>query len=1062
MSNTIANTVTTNILPVQALYDPTTLAFITFIGPAGTPFTGSGSGVSSVNVSGGTTGLTTSGGPIVSSGTITIAGTLNVGNGGTGSTTANGALTNLLPTQTGNSGKFLTTDGTNTSWSTVGSGLTISTDNTTNASRYLTFTATTNGVITSENVSTALYFNPSSGSLTATTFVGALTGNASTATSATTSTNLAGGAGGSLPYQTGSGATTFLAAGSNGQYLVLSGGVPTWANLTTVTSFSAGTTGLTPSTSTSGAVTLAGTLNVANGGTGVTTSSGASSVVLRDANANTSANDFYEGFTNVAAAGTTITLTAASTPNFVITGSGGQTYKLPDATTIPTGAIYTFNNNQTSGAINVQNSSGTLVVSVPSGGFVEIILLTNSVAAGTWDYHFQAPSNVSWSTNTFSYAGSITNATWNGVSIGAIYGGTGQTSYTTGDTLYASASNTLSKLAIGSTGQVLTVSGGVPTWANTSSATTITDDTTTNATRYINFTSATSGSLTNIGTSSTKLQYNPSTGTITAPSVTTTSDATIHGLTVGLGGGSQAQSTAVGASALAATNTGGFNTAVGYLASSANTSGARNSSIGYGALRDTTTGSDLSAGGYGALIQNTTGSSNTALGASALFSNTTASNNTAVGYQAGYSNTTGTANNYFGAQTGYTATTANGVTAFGQNALKVNTASDNTAFGYATLFANTTGTNNTAVGGGAYGADGAALQNNTTGSFNTAIGHRALQANTTASNNTAVGYQAGYTNTTGTGLTALGYQALYNNTTGGNLTAIGFYALGSNTTAYWNVAIGCTAANSNTTGTVTAIGANALYSNTTGVSNVAVGGYTGTGSTEQGALYSNTTGGYNTAVGIAALKSNTTGNGITALGYQAGYSNTGNYNLFIGSEAGYSNTTGAGNTYVGMNSSTGNGAGYGATTGSQNTILGGYQGSASPISATGSNWIVLSDGAGTVGAYYQTTGANGWYQKNNATLWSITSDIRIKKNIVSLDSGLSVIEKLRPVEFDYIENNKHDIGFIAQEYQTVLPEQITEGEDGMLSLNQNLVPYLVKAIQELTAEVNSLKQKIGA
>ena len=47
-----------------------------------------------------------------------------------------------------------------------------------------------------------------------------------------------------------------------------------------VSSFSAGTTGLTPSTSTTGAVTLAGTLNVANGGTGVTTSTGSGSNVL--------------------------------------------------------------------------------------------------------------------------------------------------------------------------------------------------------------------------------------------------------------------------------------------------------------------------------------------------------------------------------------------------------------------------------------------------------------------------------------------------------------------------------------------------------------------------------------------------------------------------------------------------------------------------------------------------------------------------------------------------------------------------------------------------------------
>src|SRR5437899_2846916 len=42
---------------------------------------------------------------------------------------------------------------------------------------------------------------------------------------------------------------------------------------------------------------------------------------------------------------------------------------------------------------------------------------------------------------------------------------TGITGYTTGDTLYASATDTLAKLAIGSTGQVLTVSGGLPVWA---------------------------------------------------------------------------------------------------------------------------------------------------------------------------------------------------------------------------------------------------------------------------------------------------------------------------------------------------------------------------------------------------------------------------------------------------------------------------------------------------------------------------------------------------------------------------------------------------------------------
>ena len=57
---------------------------------------GGGTGtVTSVNVSGGTTGLTTSGGPVTTSGTITLAGTLDVDNGGTGATTASGARANL-------------------------------------------------------------------------------------------------------------------------------------------------------------------------------------------------------------------------------------------------------------------------------------------------------------------------------------------------------------------------------------------------------------------------------------------------------------------------------------------------------------------------------------------------------------------------------------------------------------------------------------------------------------------------------------------------------------------------------------------------------------------------------------------------------------------------------------------------------------------------------------------------------------------------------------------------------------------------------------------------------
>ena len=175
-------------------------------------------------------------------------------------------------------------------------------------------------------------------------------------------------------------------------------------------------------------LTYSGTaLPVANGGTGVTTSTGASSVVLRDANANITTNSIFEGYSSVAAAGTTTTLTAASVPNYVVTGSGGQTFQLPDATTLPNGVNFTFNNNQSSGTIVVKNNSSTTITTVQSGAFIDVSLLSNATAAGSWDTHTQAPSNVSWSTNTFNYPGSFTGGTWNGTAIGILYGGTGQT-----------------------------------------------------------------------------------------------------------------------------------------------------------------------------------------------------------------------------------------------------------------------------------------------------------------------------------------------------------------------------------------------------------------------------------------------------------------------------------------------------------------------------------------------------------------------------------------------------------------------------------------------------------
>ena len=90
--------------------------------------------------------------------------------------------------------------------------------------------------------------------------------------SVTTATNLAGGSANSIPYQTSSGSTSFLTpSGGTPLTLQYNGSTLNWAAAGAVSSFSGGSTGLTPSVPTTGSIVLAGTLAVANGGTGSAT-----------------------------------------------------------------------------------------------------------------------------------------------------------------------------------------------------------------------------------------------------------------------------------------------------------------------------------------------------------------------------------------------------------------------------------------------------------------------------------------------------------------------------------------------------------------------------------------------------------------------------------------------------------------------------------------------------------------------------------------------------------------------------------------------------------------------
>jgi hypothetical protein len=393
--------------------------------------------------------------------------------------------------------------------------------------------------------------------------------------------------------------------------------------------------------------------------------------------------------------------------------------------------------------------------------------------------------------------------------------------------------------------------------------------------------------------------------------------------------------------------------------------------------------------------------------------------------------------------------------ALGTTALFSNTSgSNNLGAGYQALYFNTTGSNNAGLGSNA-------LVFNTTGGSNTAVGREALQANTTASFSTAVGHQAAYSNTTGEGLTVVGRQALYSNTTGSSNVAIGRTALFYNTTGGSNVAVGNQALESNTTGQQnTAVGYQAGYSLTT------ANGYTFVG---YQAGKSTTTNGNASAFGAAALLNNTTGFQITAIGDGSLQANTTGYqNTALGTSSLNAVTTGLSNTGLGSNS------GSTLTTGSNNIYIG--QGS-TVSGVTVSNEIVIGTNAtgkgGSTGFINPNSG--GVYQGNNSTLWSVTSDQRLKKNIVDNNTGLDKLTQIQVRNFEYrtedeitelpkdqaIKKTGVQLGVIAQELKQILPECVKTESTGVMTVDaDNLTWYMINAIKELKAEVDSLKSQL--
>ena len=272
------------------------------------------------------------------------------------------------------------------------------------------------------------------------------------------------------------------------------------------------------------------------------------------------------------------------------------------------------------------------------------------------------------------------------------------------------------------------------------------------------------------------------------------------------------------------------------------------------------------------------------------------------------------------------------------------------------------------------------------------------------------------------------------------------------------------------------VGAEAGANVTTGNNNVFVG---------YGAGDACTTGTPNTAVGVGAYGSGGAGGGAenVAIGNSVlALANSGAfYNTAIGSTAGYDLTTGDYNVFVGRY------AGTTVETGSLNICIGA---SSRPSAISGAHQIVLGynvTGSGDSTFTFGNAGSDTTISFGTTT-WSNPSDVRIKEDIKDEEIGLSFINDLRPRTFRYrkekdipeelvahkadseerLISDKYQHGFIAQEVKEAIDKNpafkngfdmwLEDPEDGRQRVAETaVIPMLVKAIQELSAEIEKLK-----
>ena len=332
--------------------------------------TGASTLTGAVGAPGGVTGPITSSSATITGGSITGITDLAVADGGTGASTAAAALNNLLPSQTSAANKYLQSDGTNASWDAV-------------------------TVSTADIIGTLPIANGGTGQTSFTNgqlLIGNSTGNTLTPATLT--------AGSGVTITNGSGAITVAFSGPG-------------AGSVTSVDVSGGTTGLTTSggpITGSGTITLAGTLAVANGGTGVTTSTGSGNNVLSTSPTlvtpllgtptsgvatNLTGLPLTTGVTGtlpIANGGTgQTTLAAANIPvvNVANTFTGTQTFSGTSSAT-----AIVLNDAAEVATVSATAATGTINYDITT----QAVLYYTSNASANWTVNFRASSGTSLNT----------------------------------------------------------------------------------------------------------------------------------------------------------------------------------------------------------------------------------------------------------------------------------------------------------------------------------------------------------------------------------------------------------------------------------------------------------------------------------------------------------------------------------------------------------------------------------------------------------------------------------------------------------------------------------------